>query len=308
MGNRFGYGWGLALVLSAAACGGGEGGPDARLTGFDAPNRTDRYYVVQRFILPTTLEEVNDGKFEFPGSGLPVNKMGALIQVQMDLLEGLPVQAEMDAAFAAGEARQLLGVRSGPLELTDGGANGLYARVVDADDPVDPSNDYSGTAQFRLAPGEMVGNTWSGSVSAGTVLGNGDIYADNAYAWALPLIAGEEPVLAIGRHGLSRATVTEDTMVGWGASGITRAEVDALVLPPTAALLTRGIAENVARKNDIKNLFDTNNDDIVTPAELIASPTMATLLQPDMDLDGDGTNDHISQSLAFEAVRAELVP
>ena len=79
------------------------------------------------------------------------------------------------------------------------------------------------------------------------------------------------------------------------------------VYPGIAEILTRGIREGVPQAATIKVIYDTNDDDVVTVQELIDSDQMASLTSPDVDLDGDGVNEYISQGIAIEGTRIELV-
>lgn len=298
---------GAALSCALLGCdGGSDATPDARPLA-DAAMQSDRAYVVKRIVLASTADEVEASKFEFPGSGIPVNKVGSLVQVMLGFLEGLPVQADLDANMLAGLARQVAVIRSAPLGGFDDQVTGYLVNVVDVDEPADPANDFDGAGQFRLAAGVSTEAHWtSGSVDNGMLVAHGD--ADTTITIEIPLFSDGAAAGVPGVYAQTRGTLTEDGYTGVAASAITRAQLEATVYPVTARLLTAGLQLPVAKAQDISNLFDTNMDGEVTVEELIASPTMATLTSEDMDLDGDGTNDHISQGILIETVRAELVP
>ncbi|HUH01222.1 MAG TPA: hypothetical protein VML75_04455 [Kofleriaceae bacterium] len=297
----------IGVVSHLVACGGGGNtDPDARPRA-DATMQIERAYVVKRIVLASTVEQVEASQFVFPGSGVPVNKVGALVQVMLGLLEGIPVQADLDANILAGLARQVAVIRSAPLDGFDDQVTGYLVNATDVDDPADPTNDFNGAGQFRLAAGVATDPHWTtGSIDGGELVAHGN--AESSITIEIPLFA-EDPAAGVpGVYAQTRGTITEEGFVGAAASAITRAELEATVYPVTARLLTMGLQLPVARAEDISNLFDTNKDGMVTVEELIANPTMATLTSEDMDLDGDTVNDHISQGILIETVRVELVP
>jgi hypothetical protein len=296
----------LAAVLGSAACGGGDGKPDARRIDIDAPNRSQRAYLVKRTILPTSMALVDEAKFDYPGSGIPVNKLGAMTKVLLDLMPELDIQGDLDDGYARGDVRQVIVFNSAPLDQNDGGVIGFVGYVVDADDPVDVSNDFEPMSQFRLEPGtELKQVYFSGSLADGVISTVGD--ADTAFILRMPFFADSDPLEMPGVYAQIRLDITEDGATGEGGSAITLQQVQDVVFPMSARYLTEAIAADVARKDDIKNLFDENNDDVISLAEVRDSPTMATLAQPDMDLDGDSQLDHLSQGVSYELVRVQLV-
>ena len=239
-----------------------------------------------------------------PGSGFPVNKLGALLQVMMGMLEGVPVQADLDANYLAGEALQVMVVRSAGL-TSDDGVTGSYAEVDAADDPVNAANNWDGAGQFnqRGDTYKMIWNT--GVLDSGELVANGD--ASILFTFLLPMFAGETPTGSEGCYPVVRATITEDSLIGAAGNAVTPEEFEASVLPLAARLLTTAIVENKPGKAQIKSMFDDNDDDEVTATELAESDLMATLGMPDVDIDGDDILDHLSQDILFEAVRADLI-
>jgi hypothetical protein len=297
----------MVTMVGLAGCGddGGDANPDARR--FDALDiqRSDRAYVVKRFVLPATMEDVDAGKFTFPGSNeIPVNKLGAITQVLIDLLEGLPVQQGIDDNFAAGQALQVIVINSGDPTGYDDGVTGQFALAEDTDG--DASNNFSGTAELRIAAGEALDTKWvMGTLDAGELRATGTGMIDVTIQ--IPIFDGEAPLEVPGMYGQLRSTMTEDSLNGHAASAILPQEIYDHVYPVSARLLTQAIQMELPRADDIRGLFDANNDDEVTVQELIDNPTLASLTLPDVDTDGDGEPDRISQSIRAEAVRVTLV-
>jgi len=285
-------------------CGGGASTPDARGS-FDAAIRTQRFYVAIDVVLPRTPEQVSATKYLFPGAGIPVNKLGAMFQVMLDMLDPIPVQEELSANMLAGEGLQAAMFRAAGLDANDHGVTGVYVHVVDADDPPDPSNNWDGEGTFRLDTGQTLDETYTAVLEGGTIEAVGT--DERIGTMALPFFSDEGPVISHGVHSVLRGTLTEDEFDGFIASAATPEQFIDNVVPSGARLMTRGIAEDVPKKADIKNFFDANDDDVVTEEELANSATFATLSQPDVDLDEDGTYDHVSQAVLLRMVRCQPI-
>lgn len=299
---RTGFGSFVVIAFVLGCGGGGDSTPDARGS-YDAANRIDRYYVAIEVGLPRTPEQVNATKYEFPGSGIPVNKLGAMFQVMLDMMDPLPIQDELDANMLNGEALQVGMFRTVGLGATDHGATAMYVHVVDADDPVDPSNNWAGDGTFRLDAGQTLDETYTANLEGGEILAVGT--SERIGTMTLPFFAGEEPVMSHGVHSVLSGTLTEDEFDGFIASAATPQQFIDNVVPSGARLLTRAIEANVPKKEDIKNFFDKDDNDVITEAELAESATFATLSQPDVDLDGDSIYDHVSQAVLLRMVRCQ---
>lgn len=300
---KTGFGSALLSAIVLGCGGGGDSTPDARGS-YDAANRTDHFYVAIEVILPRTPEDVNASKFLFPGSGIPVNKLGAMFQVMLDMLDPVPVQEELNANMLNGEALQVGVFRTAGLDA-DNGATAMYVHVDDVDDPADPSNNWDGEGAFRLAAGQTLTETYTAVLEGGVIEAVGT--SERIGTMTLPFFAGEEPVMSHGVHSVLRGTLTEDEFNGFIASAATPEQFIDNVVPSGARLMTRAIAEDVPMKADIKAYFDENDDDVITDTEMIESDIFATLSQPDIDLDDDGTYDHVSQAVLLRMVRCQPV-
>jgi hypothetical protein len=290
----------LALALLGGACGGGgDPGPDARPI-----EREDRDYVLSRLILPTTGEEAIDAAFVLPGSTEPVNAMGFLIVSMLDLLEGIPVQAELDANHAAGVSLQVVRVYSAAPTFNDTQAETQFADVVDADEPADASNDFGGAGQFRLGGGAFEPYT-DAELEGGVLAGD---HADGSVVYGFALIAGQPVMRVTVEHPHIELTMTEDGLEGRAGGMLTVATLHGEVYPVIAQLVTRAITEGTPNAATLTSIFDADSDMDVTVEELMASPTLQSLTRPDVDVDGDGVGDYLSVAIRAEAVRAEIVP
>lgn len=287
----------VVLLGVCAACGGDDatGGPDA------APLvRADRDHVLSHYTLPAEFEHVEAGSFEFPNSDGAVNNLGTTIVALIDLLEGIPVQADFEAGLEAGAALQGMRVHSAAPE-DDPEVSVTFSDLIDVDDPADPSDDFGGEGQFEAVSLEPYGE---GTLEDGTL----DVSSDTAdVIVAFPLILGGEVSRVHGTAPRVRVELTDDGFAGAYAAAITVEALHADVYPAIASLVNRAIAENTPKAPQLRSVFDGNSDGTVTVAELQASPTLQQLTRPDLDLDGDGAMDHLSVGMPFEGVRAEFV-
>lgn len=292
----------MAFAVLVSGCdGGGGGGPDARPI-----EREDRDYVLSRQILPVTGDEALDAAFVLPGSDEPVNSLGFLIVTLLDLLEGVPVQADLDANLQMGMSLQVARIHSTAPDLDDPGAEMSFADVVDADEPADPGNDFGGSGQFRLAGGAALEPYGDVTLDDSVLEGGGD--EETMVTFGLPLLPGGPVTRVTVNLPQIRVEMTEDGCQGAVGGAITEAVLHGDVYPPIATLMTRAITEQTPSAGTIMTLFDANGDSVVTSAELVASQTLISLTRPDVDVDGDTVGDYLSVAIHIEAVRGELLP
>jgi hypothetical protein len=296
----------ISLFAGVGGCGDGDNTNADAAPSFDARpiDRTDRAYVLRRIRLPTTVEQVEACSFVYPNGDYPVNKMGGLTTVMLDLLAEVPVQDFVDAGMDDGITLNTWIIRSGPVDEDDPAPTALFGHMQDADD--DPTNNFDGTGQLRLRDGAvLIDAVVDGSLEGGVFDGTGS--PEVGFGYDLQLNDEDELSNSPGVYARVRLDITEDTIAGPSASVISPAELHAKVYPGIAGLLTRGITDGVSQAATIKAIYDANDDDVVTVQELIDSDQMASLTQPDVDLDGDGINDHVSQGVMVEGVRVEIV-
>lgn len=275
--------------ILGACGGGGDGGgdPDA------APLvREDRDYVITRLILPASDQDVADAAFRFPGESADANSLGSAILAQLTLLEGIPVQADLDAGMEAGASLQVVRVHSTAPSEDDPAAVLSFGDLEDA-----------GAGQYRVA-GSLAPYA-EGTLDGGQLDGASD---ETSLTIGMPIILGEPATRIALSHPRIRVTMTEDGLTGVFGAAMTPEVLHGDVFPDIAALMTRAIAENTVNADTIRSLFDGDADGTITTQELIDSPTLAQVTRPDLDLDGDTLGDHLSVGMAFEATRAELVP
>jgi hypothetical protein len=299
------------LCIALLACGCGDGGEEVAdaAPSYDARQivRTERAYILTKITLPTTVEEVEASSHMFPGTEFPVNKMGGLTSVMLDLVKPIDPVATTQGALDDGTVLHAWIIDSGPLDETDPGATADFAILEDVDDPADPSNNFSGTAQLRIAAGEQrVDAITAAELTGGELEGHGDADSDS-WGYAIKMHPLEPPLVIPGVYARIRVTIDESGFTGATASAMTTEQLHTVTYPAIAELLTYAVEQGVPRAAEITGIFDSNTDGVITTQELIENDTMASLSSPDVDLDGDGVNDHISQGVLIEAVPFELV-
>lgn len=286
----------LLFALCGLGCGGDDagGGPDAGTP--DADQRMRHSYQVTRLVLPADLAQLSQTRFEFPGTqGMPVNRLGSVLQVMLDLLEGMDVQAQIDANIMAGLAPQgFVLFADGDIAGTVTEAAGSWvAFAIDTD------------GRVRLAEGESLRQTWVDvSITAGELTGVGTAQAEATIR--VPVQQGD-PVLVPGVYQQIRGSIDAERFSGAISGAITEEDMHASITPVAANLLDLAVQMNLPKAQQILELLDTNADGRIAVDELIASPLLATLTEPDVDVDGDEITDHISLGVLLEASRVELV-
>jgi len=117
---------------------------------------------------------------------------------------------------------------------------------------------------------------------------------------------------------------TESDAFGWDldGDGTTDNQGGNIIGDQTFDIVARGFqAKVVERENELGpctpqqcdsvlrtlyGVFDDNLDGIITLSEIKASSLFQTLLRPDLDLDGDGTPEHLSIGVGFHAAAVDL--
>jgi hypothetical protein len=299
--------WLGASAWALAACGGGDAGPDATPPIDARPIvRTDRAYCVSRIDLPHTPEDVEAQSFDFPGTSRPVNKMGELTTVLLQLAEGLGVEDSVNDGVLSGETLYVYVVRSGPLDEDDPAPTVSYAQVQDADEPPDPSNNLGGQGQMRVLDGTViVPFIDDASLSDSMLEGEGD--PTFSFVSQMRFHPDARVAVTAGKWPKMRATFDADGVDVVVGSLVTIEELQAGLYPTIAETFTIGIQTGSPRAAEISGIYDLDMDGTVTTQELIDNDTMATLVQPDVDIDSDGVYDHLSQAAKVRAVPVELV-
>ncbi len=295
------------VALSTAACEGDsetQSATDVGDSGSDSDGepilRTERVYVVESIRFPRDRDDVFEMAFEYPGVEGEVNRAGGLTTLLMDLTEGVPVEQHIADGFAAGRGLKAYSVESGALDSADPSVTIRSADVLYDSDAVE--SPFERDAMLRLADGKdlvVLGDSFDLRDEQLTGSGN----AGNRNTLSLEFLPELDPTTVGGVETRFRATIDEDTLVAVEGALTTPEQFRAEVFPGIAAALTEVLRVEGPRAGQVDGLFDLDDDGVVTVEELEQSDQLATLIDPDVDLDGDGVTDHISQSLEFTARR-----
>lgn len=297
-----------AALGAAVACGdGGTATPDARPT-YDARpiERSDRAYLFKTVRLPVDADDVDAAAFDYPGTTRPANKMGGLTTVLLDLMEGIPVQDNIDAGYADGTVMHLYVIHSGdPAEDDPQVRLTFYPVVEDGDD--DPTNNFDGDAMIRIPDGAEAIDMGDGyQIVDGTLVGYGPEQLSTT--WLLKYLAERDPYPTPGSYTTFRLQFDGAALTGHNGGVISPMTLETVTYPGIAEVLTYAIENDAPRADQIAGLYDANMDGVITAQEIATNDQMASLASPDVDMDGDGVPDHVSQGSGLELVRVTLVP
>jgi hypothetical protein len=151
--------------------------------------------------------------------------------------------------------------------------------------------DPTGTAQYLL----------SGKITAGALS-----FGAASFPVQIPLGAGGTMAFVLkGARvfgDLSGGKITKGVLVG----GISQTDLDTIVLPTVAALMTSTYqtTTDMTTKAILKG-FDTDGNGTITAAELKTNALIGTFLSPDVDVDSDGKKE-LSLGMGFTAVGASI--
>ncbi len=293
--------------------------PDAEVPDPDGgvvdPAGDDHFYVANTINVPTSASEANVLGIDLDGDGSVDNALGQIMATLAGV--GADPQGAIDSFLENGEMLQLFHVKATDLVAATGVGVAAYVGQ-DADDPVDPSNNFSGTGMFAIQPDTPTDSELVGDVVAGRLRAGPDTMPLN-----IVIGPGTEPILV----NLVGARVEADlsaTNLGNAKLGgaLTAADIDAQLIPGIAAAMQAMVdadcpggtcAPGSAGETILGLGFDANDDGMITADELRMSALISSLLQPDVDLfdaDGnfdprsDGVNDSLSFGVGFTAVNA----
>ncbi|HTM22634.1 MAG TPA: hypothetical protein VL172_19060, partial [Kofleriaceae bacterium] len=258
--------WFLVVALALGACGGDDDGTGARPdAGPDVIPKMRTTYVVSRIVVPADNTQLAASKFAFPGTqGMPVNKLGAVLQVMLDLLEGIPVQDMIDANLAAGAAAQALVFETdGPITGSDDQARGAWLPLADAG-----IDELSPTWPILIDDHGMITGTGTDTIDADVMV---------------PVMA-TDPVHVAGVYQQIRGTADDAGFDGAIAGAITPEQLDADIVPGAAHLLDLAVQMGLPSAQQILDLLDGNADGRINAQDLLDSPLLDTLTTPDVDL------------------------
>jgi hypothetical protein len=218
----------------------------------------------------------------------------------------------VDDALAEGELRAVVAAE---LHALDDDPRGRLRILMgqDRDVPPAPDDDFSGEETFSVDP-DSVRAPMRATVAGGALAaGPGRAYLEFPLFGSTPLVLDLFAVRVVGRVGL-------ETMPGGRLGGAIPDEtVHSEILPAVAGQINAIIAADPMGMSaqTLLALFDADGDGRVAAEELGASPLLADLLAPDVDLCAgpcaqgtdtgpDGVPDALSIAIGFAGVAARL--
>lgn len=289
--------------------------PDAA---FGCPSTgTETGYVVASVTVPTTNNAAMALGFDLDGDGNVDNQFGAILTALASSGGSTSdPQQGIDGAITAGDVIVVASLRedSGAACLTtDRGTNPVPAACTDPQVPATCGQHLQGTATITRVSAED--RSIPGALASGT-------FTSGSGQAVVPL--------ALGGHGggvaveveLARAELTGVTATGFtgGKLGgaIPELVVQEVVIPALHQDVTAQIALDCtgtgtncgcvesSTGQTLLQLFDADDDCSVTLPELADASLIQTLFAPDVDADGDGTNDALSIGVGITGVSAQL--
>jgi hypothetical protein len=274
-----------------AACDGGESAPVL-------PSGPRTQLVTSALRFPTDSTSVRTFGLDLDDDGRSDNGLGGLFSSLFQ--QGIEIQPGNGAALAAGRIVTLHVLQAENLQDAPHAWWSVYAGE-DVDRP-----DFSGSGQFTRdlsAPGDSL---LEGRIEAGLFTGGpGQARVEIDVLGTLVQL----DLVNVHVH----ADVAAGTCAGKLGGGIFTRQVDGQIIPALAAGFTRILAAEPGcparcpgSAGVLSRLLDADQDNEITVAEVQQSAVFALLLAPDVDLDGNGTNDVLSLGLSFSCARASF--
>jgi len=290
--------------------------PDALLDAPTPPAGAHRF-VIDHAHLPSNNNEARMYGLDLDGDGSVDNQLGMVVGTFAGM--GIPSQPALDHAIDTGAIEILADVEAA--DLTAGpatvalfdGANAMPAPCQGSGDTVCRKH-LAGTATFEVASTSAHDTPLAGSIAT-TLLdaGPGSVHLRTMF------LGAEADLALIGaRIRLSQPSDAHVT-AGIIAGGISQGEIDATLIPALQVAATHqialdcsaltsppgcGCADGSTGKTFI-GLFDTNQDCVVSNAEVANNSLIKALLAPDMTIDAMPA---LSFGVGISAVHAAFTP
>ncbi len=271
-------------------------------------------YVVDSIEIPTSASRASQLGMNLDRDpvGRPDNALGSVLSTVFGVTD-TDISALLGDMIADARILHLVEIRADGLL----GATGVGVRVmVGADRDEDPTDNFSGVESFDVVDTRVTPVFASGEIVNGRLLVELGVIPLQI---ALPHV--DEPFLLELTAARIDAMVTEDGVVGRIGGVISEDELEGALLPIIHASLSATVAEDCpdgvceADSNGqmFLELFDEDDDGVITFEELRDSSVVSSLLAPDVDMrdsDGafvtrcDGVKESLSVGIGFTAVPA----
>ncbi len=316
----------LSLGLISGACGGGgddDGGETIDPTG------TNHTFVAASLNLPENAAEAMTLGLDIDGKandGVD-NQLGMVLGSIGALAPDLDLQTSVDGQLDSGEIILLANLKA--KELVNSGGVGSYVYLGDMPMPAACENDQdmvcrrhlAGTGSFSIAASSPTDAAIAGRIVNGKFTGGpGTVNLQISLGGGVPI---DLPLQK------AKAEINGITATGWttGKIGgaISQEDIDTNVVPAIGNTVRTSFDETCATNTQggtmanmcmctagetgetLRGLFDKMPYDCnVTDAEV--QMVVSGFLTPDIDLDGNGTNDALSLGIGVSAVTATFTP
>ncbi|KAB2891190.1 MAG: hypothetical protein F9K40_19005 [Kofleriaceae bacterium] len=316
-----------ALSLGLVACGGG--GDDDGNTDTIDPNGTDHTFVAASLNLPENAAEAMQLGLDIDGKandGVD-NQLGMVLGSIGALAPDLDLQTAVDEQIDQGDIILLANVKA--TDLTNAPNVGFLVYLGDNPNPpaCTDANDttcrkhLTGTASFSIAASSPTDAAIAGRIVNGNFSGGpGTVNLQIALAGGLPI----DLPLQRARAELSSVSAT-GWMTGKIGGAISQEDIDNNVIPAIGDTVRTSFDETCDTSTQggtmanmcnceagetgetLRGLFDKMPYDCdLTNAEV--QMVVSGFLTPDIDLDGDGTNDALSLGIGVSAVAGTFTP
>lgn len=299
----------LALAIGAAACSGGG-------SKSNAPKGEHHHYAVDGLALPTSNALASQFALDLDGDAIADNAFGSALAA-LSGATAIDFQGSQDDAIRRGTTLLLADLQAPALDATGNvgfatfhGANPTPSPCANGADTV-CGHHLDGTGTFDIAPGSPTDAFVSGSIASGQFTDG----APGSLVLSLNFL-GTAVDLQL-EHARAKFAVASSSLNGVIAGVIPTATIQTQLLPAFQAAITNVVMRDCSNVNppscgclsgsageSLIQFFDTTADCAITLAEVQSNGTLATVLAPDIDTDGDGANDGISCGVGFAAVPA----
>ena len=316
---------GAVVTAGLVACGGDDGGS----TGDDIdPTGTDNPYVVSRIQLPATANEATQFGLDIDelagdAAGGIDNQLGTFLGSLSGIAPGLDLSGSLDEAVDTGSVVLLSNVKATALD--NAAKVGMWVYIGDGDTAMPmPCTDATdtvcrhhldGTGMFSIEAGSQTDAKMAGNIMAGTFTGGpGNINLQ------LSLAADSPPIdLPLQRAKASIKVTATGFATGSKLGGaIAQTDIETKIHPAIKDIVTDLIDRDcMGTPRTPPNCGCTSGStglsvlgflDTATPRDCMVSVaevtrTLNDLLQPDIDLDGNGVADAVSLGIGVQAVK-----
>ncbi|HKE19551.1 MAG TPA: hypothetical protein VKB80_31960 [Kofleriaceae bacterium] len=334
-------------ALSLAACGGGGDDDDtsgdqggntddgsssddgAADDGGDAatvnPDGVDNTYVIDSVVVPANANEAQDVALDIDGNGTKDNKLGGLLGSLSSFVGD--IQSLVEEQVAKGGIILLANVKATDLTAASGvglyvylGANPNPAPCATPDD-TECGLHLQGDGSFDIDPSSPTDAVVVGATAGGKFTGG-----PGSVTIQLSLSELADPLSLTLSNAKSEVSVSADGLSdGILGGALTIDSINNDLLPAVATVIAGILADDGcdatatpccepgSTGEQILQVLDeggvADGDCVITAEELANNSFVsATLGSPDVDLDGDGTDDAVSLGIGFSAVTGTFTP